>query len=511
MDSYTVSAIVLVYNGGKYLKTCINSLVNQTLNNTEIILVNDASTDNSLDVCEEFAKKYDNIKIINKKENKGLGNSANMGIEYASGEYVILIDNDDYIPPCAFEKMYNKAKKTNSDVVTGKPNFLGKYQYEVVNFERNIWIKERNIKNIKEYPLIFGECYYWNKIVKKQLLLENNITLNESTIYADVGYSSAVFSYANNISMIPDTVYIWRQRWSLNDQSLSKKTPIVENYLDRINIYENNIAFVSSIYPDYFKLVARRIMLPIKDILTDEKFKEVFLDKSREIITREVPKCNDFFDNNLDLIHNLYIYMILNNLDEELVKLLNTDLKLEKNIVYEEDKAYWDIEWFRNLEIDIPDELFQIKFLDKTFINIEKIIIKNKNILFENITIPDNFEIFEGFIIFRKTVGIREILDEHTYRFKLKNSGSKNIFSVDVPINKLKPGTFEILVDFKYGDRLDRIGIDKANYKEIINKNKNIKYRNKRGKLNISLPKKLFYSNKQKIKNKIKKIINFKL
>ena len=106
---YKLSSIVLVYNGGKYLKDCINSLVNQTLDNMEIILVNDASTDDSLSICKEFAQNFSNVKVINKKENGGLGTSGNMGIKAAKGEYITLVDNDDIIPPYAYEKLYNKA------------------------------------------------------------------------------------------------------------------------------------------------------------------------------------------------------------------------------------------------------------------------------------------------------------------------------------------------------------------------------------------------------------------
>ena len=90
---YKLSAIVLVYNGGKYLRDCISSLVNQTLDGLEIILINDVSTDDSLSVCREFERDYDNVRIINKEINEGLAKNANIGIKNARGEYIILVDS----------------------------------------------------------------------------------------------------------------------------------------------------------------------------------------------------------------------------------------------------------------------------------------------------------------------------------------------------------------------------------------------------------------------------------
>ena len=133
---YKLSAIVLVYNSEKYLRPCLDSIVNQTLDNLEIILVNDASTDDSLSICREYEKEFSNVRIINKKENDGLSVTANIGINSARGEYIILVDNDDIIPSYAYEKLYNRAKETNADVVTGKANLIiGDYQYEIDDYE----------------------------------------------------------------------------------------------------------------------------------------------------------------------------------------------------------------------------------------------------------------------------------------------------------------------------------------------------------------------------------------
>lgn len=106
-----VSIIVPVYNVEKYLKKCLNSLVNQTLDDIEIIVVNDESPDNSQRIIDEFEKKYPSkIKTITKK-NGGQGSARNEGLKVATGEYIGYVDSDDYISNTMFEKMYNTAKK----------------------------------------------------------------------------------------------------------------------------------------------------------------------------------------------------------------------------------------------------------------------------------------------------------------------------------------------------------------------------------------------------------------
>lgn len=114
-----VSIIVPIYNVEKYLDRCINSLINQTLTDIEIIMVDDESPDNCPIMCDNWAKKDSRIKVIHKK-NGGLGYARNSGIELAQGEYVGFIDSDDYVDPQMFETLYNKCKKLDLDICYAK-------------------------------------------------------------------------------------------------------------------------------------------------------------------------------------------------------------------------------------------------------------------------------------------------------------------------------------------------------------------------------------------------------
>ena len=116
-DVTKVSIIVPVYNVEKYIDKCLDSLVNQTLKDIQIIIVNDGSKDDSIKIIKEYQEKYGNkIKYL-EKENGGLSDARNYGIPYAEGEYIAFLDSDDYIEKNAYEEMYNIAKKEEADMV----------------------------------------------------------------------------------------------------------------------------------------------------------------------------------------------------------------------------------------------------------------------------------------------------------------------------------------------------------------------------------------------------------
>ena len=111
-----ISVIVPVYNVEKYLDKCLNSLVNQTLKDIEIIVINDGSPDNSQTIIECYSKKYSNVKSYVKR-NGGISDARNYGLKYASGEYIAFVDSDDYVDLSMMEKLYNKAIENSYDIV----------------------------------------------------------------------------------------------------------------------------------------------------------------------------------------------------------------------------------------------------------------------------------------------------------------------------------------------------------------------------------------------------------
>ena len=474
---YKLSAIVLVYNSEKYLRPCLDSLVNQTLDNMEIILVNDASTDDSLSICREYEKEFSNVRIINKEENEGLSITANIGIHSANGEYVILVDNDDIIPSYAYEKLYYKAKDTDADVVTGKANLIiGDYQYEIDDYERLVWENEITINGANEFLTIFHDVFYWNKVIKRSLIIDNEIKLPSGIkVYADRKFTHTVYTYAKKISIIPDCVYLWRKRGEAFDTSLSMKRREAWNYIDRIDSFELDLDWFTSFDKNYFKILMRRVVIPITGILESEEFKKVFFERAYKILSEQARKLDDIYDNDLDILLNLYIYLILNNKRDELINLLRKDFELQRDIIFENGKNYWNLPCFRNSKIEIPDRIFEIKSLRRPFVNFENLIIEDDFITFDKIEIPKKFPIKRGEVVFTGRTTPDDILVNNKISFELKAVDGDDIhnkFTAKIPTNQLSSvEEYDITVKFEYHNGMsDKFRISKNNLKKIINR-----------------------------------------
>lgn len=147
-DNIKISAVVPIFNVEDYIGACLDSILNQTFKEFEVICVNDGSTDSSLDILKEYATKDNKIKIIN-KDNAGYGHTMNLGMDMASGEYFAIVESDDFILPKMFETLYAAAKKNDLDFV--KSDFYRFYG-------------EDNTNIIKEYQKIDYSGEFYNKI-----------------------------------------------------------------------------------------------------------------------------------------------------------------------------------------------------------------------------------------------------------------------------------------------------------------------------------------------------------
>ena len=173
-DIPKISIIVPIYNVNKYLRQCLNSLVNQTLKNIEIICINDGSTDNSLEIIMEYM--IDNRIIIINKSNSGYGNSMNQGIDFVSGKYIGIVESDDFVDIDMFGFLYNFTDNGNIDMV--RSDYFAYFNEQEINkVEFNI-IKSIYNKTFNpiEFPNIFLiNINIWAEIYKKDLIIKNKI------------------------------------------------------------------------------------------------------------------------------------------------------------------------------------------------------------------------------------------------------------------------------------------------------------------------------------------------
>ena len=196
-----VSILVPIYNVEKYLRECLDSLINQTLKDIEIICINDGSTDNSPRILQEYRFKDKRIKVIN-KENSGYGASMNRGLEIAKGEYVGIVEPDDFADLKMFNDLYNIGLKNNADIV--KSDFY--YYLTKENRARKAGKIAKNkcnkIFNIKDDNMILKIIpSIWSAIYKREFLEENNIKFLETpgASYQDTSFSFKTLSTAKRI------------------------------------------------------------------------------------------------------------------------------------------------------------------------------------------------------------------------------------------------------------------------------------------------------------------------
>lgn len=194
-----ISIIVPVYNVREYLRECLDSLVKQDFDSYEVILVNDGSTDGSDLMCKEYADKYHYIRYFS-QENKGQSAARNFGMCYATGEYILFVDSDDYVANDTCEVLYDNAKKYDADIIIG--DILNeKSEIQKNPFFRYIPSENKRITTREYCEEAFSYGIYdivpWIRLVRKSYLTENNIEFLEGCYYEDQEYSMRLFTTRN--------------------------------------------------------------------------------------------------------------------------------------------------------------------------------------------------------------------------------------------------------------------------------------------------------------------------
>ena len=264
-----VSVIVPIYNVEKYLEKCINSLLSQTLEDIQIILVNDVSKDNSGNIAKECEKNNKNRIIYVEKENGGLSDARNYGLKYATGDFIAFLDSDDYIEKNAYEEMYNKAIEENAD-------------YVECDF---IWEFPNKIRVDKQYPyknkkemLSFVRVVAWNKLIKRQLITDNNLEFPKGLRYEDVEFTYKLIPFINKFAYVdkPFIHYVQREGSIANVQN--ERTAEIFTVLDNViefykknNIYEKYRDELEYNYARYLLCSSLKRMCKIKDKTIREK------------------------------------------------------------------------------------------------------------------------------------------------------------------------------------------------------------------------------------------------
>ena len=297
-----ISVIIPVYNDEKYVHVCINSVLNQTYDDLEIICIDDASSDSSLEILEYFANKDSRVKVLKNDSNKGLGYNRNRGLEVAKGKYVSFLDSDDWFSPNTFELLIENAEKNNIDVLMYKSivyyedtQTFGMERYYDMEFMDKWESKVFNHWDLDKTKLFSIPIAAWNKLYLKSFLDKNNIRFpNENLIHEDNPFFCKVITSAERISLVNEYLHNRRRR------SGSIMTWNNERLFDNIDIvYKILHVFLDN--PKLYEYYKKEVLFYIFISVLDSKHNQIE-DKYKEEFFKEVQKVYD------DLINNYGLY-----------------------------------------------------------------------------------------------------------------------------------------------------------------------------------------------------------
>lgn len=305
-----ISVIVPVYNMEKYLERCINSLITQTYENLEIILVNDCSTDNSEKIIENYTKLDDRIKCINHEKNRGLFQARITGSKLAKGKYIAFVDSDDYISVDWYRKLLRQAEDTSSDMVIGEWCFDNDgVSFDYCNLD-HFRVKDYCLEGseiMDEFMGVHGKNYswtvVWNKLYKKDLW-DNCLPLFEKfseehghmIMWEDIAFSSALWANAKKVANIHNVLYYYCRHsnasTTINNQSKKLKYKYINDSSAAIKFFKSvleNTGFYEKYKEDFkcwklhsMSIIYRDLVINLNKNTFKNKILEAFNCKEEE-------------------------------------------------------------------------------------------------------------------------------------------------------------------------------------------------------------------------------------
>lgn len=277
------SFIVPVYNTEKYLKKCLDSLVNQTYKDFEIIVVNDGSTDKSSSIISKYQKKYKNIIVID-KENEGLSMARNRGVQKSSGKYIIFVDSDDYVSNKLLEEVDKKIDDSDIlrfQIATEDEEYTKINEYHEEGFESMCGYDA--FKYLSSYHFVEPA---WCYVIRKNYYIENKFSFKKGVYHEDFGLIPYVIYKARKVKSIDFIGYYYIQRnGSIMNNNDYKKT--VKKAFDMIEQYKTMRLFAKNInrknnLDDYFlSYISNSVIVKARELKKDEK--KVYINELKKL------------------------------------------------------------------------------------------------------------------------------------------------------------------------------------------------------------------------------------
>ena len=331
LDNPLISVIVPVYNVEKYLVKCINSIINQTYKNLQIILVDDGSTDNSGKICDDFKLKDTRIEVIH-KTNGGLSDARNAGLKITRGDYIGFVDSDDFIETDMYETLYNLIENNNSDISI--VSFYEIYNGKVIGVrDSRELLNLSKIEAMKELLIDTRiQSYAWNKLFKRSLFENLEFPVNKN--FEDIATTLLLFEGANKVTLFEEPKYNYLRR---DDSIVGVRN--FKTYKDYLDVIYDKYLYLDGKYEELdlyngYNYIINMIWVYTIIVAFDIEDVYEFYEKQFDLFIRIIDKYNIKIESLLDNYNKAVLYMLM--LDKDLckpaVKALYKTFKEKRNI-----------------------------------------------------------------------------------------------------------------------------------------------------------------------------------
>jgi CDP-glycerol glycerophosphotransferase len=347
-----MSVVVIVYNDAGRLPAAVQSVLDQSLRNVEVVISDDCSTDSSYQVAQRFAAEHPGrVRAIRLAENSGgCGEPRNQGIAVARGRYVMFLDSDDVLDRHACRNMLEAAERTGADLVSGK---CVRVQVDSRNGKREDWYPwlyrtTRTLDSIAELPDLFVfDTLSTNKCYRREFLVEKQLTFPSGIHYEDLLFSAQAYLAANRIALIPIEVYRWNVVAKAATKSISNRRHEIRNFADRMEIHRRIDAILKArgfdglrLHKD-IKFLKHDLVLYLRDLpFLDDEYRLRFAEMANDY-TRDFPE--EAFQA-LDPIHAICAYLLLQEDWKNLMPAIDTLInraKVSSTLIERDGRIYW--------------------------------------------------------------------------------------------------------------------------------------------------------------------------
>ena len=332
-EDLLLSVTVLSYNNGQYITECLQSIERQDIDSYEVIIVDDCSTDRSVEIIEDFIKDRPQYTLVQKEENSGGAISSQIGIARSKGKYCSIIDSDDIVADGAYKKLISRIEKDGSDFAAGMPVILKSgcfFKYLPTHRELDLFSCSRVLEGVDKIRYS-NQVYYWNSVFRTEFIKANNIKMPEGLLIADRVFMFSALYKAKRISVENSIVYYWRQQKNQNKPSITEVDRNYPGMADRCDSYDSQLRVLlensetdSDMNLKIWENSFERLFVPFTHALNAETIDEELLRKEFDRYRLLMCEYPAFFmqlaaGGNISALHTYYTVNILEDRFEDIL------------------------------------------------------------------------------------------------------------------------------------------------------------------------------------------------